>query len=128
MAKYEPPKQGKGGQLFDSLFILVLVYASLLAPLFIDFSGGDGGGGDAAATAHTWESLGQNATMQAQWEKLGFDAQSASEIILSRFDYTIDPLHLIITAVVLIGYFVLMLRLSDREYRDVINEKFGNGR
>ena len=28
-------------------------------------------------------------------------------------------------AVIIIGYFVMMLRLSGQEYRDVINEKFG---
>jgi hypothetical protein len=29
-------------------------------------------------------------------------------------------------AVLVIGYFVLVVRLSDREYRDVIEERFGN--
>jgi hypothetical protein len=27
--------------------------------------------------------------------------------------------------VVVVGYFVMMLRLSEKEYRDVIAEKFG---
>jgi hypothetical protein len=27
--------------------------------------------------------------------------------------------------VVVVGYFVLMMRLSEKEYRDVIAEKFG---
>lgn len=128
MARYNPPKQSGGGQLFDSLFILALVYASLLLPLLgvFDF----GGSGDEAAaveTVHTWESLGQNAAMQGQWEKLGYSVDDAASIILDRFDYSIDPTALIITAVVLIGYFVMMFRLSDREYREVLNEKF-NGK
>ncbi len=30
---YDPPVQSGAGQMFDSLVVLVLVYASLLAPL-----------------------------------------------------------------------------------------------
>ena len=124
MARYEPPVQSGGGQFFDSLFILVLVYASLMLPLFLDFSGEDAAAESAVAVTHTWESLGQNPTMQAQWEKLGMSVDEAAAIITDRFDYTIDPLWLIITAGVLIGYFIMMFRLSDKEYKDVIDERF----
>ena len=31
---------------------------------------------------------------------------------------------LIVMAVVVIGYFVLVVRLSDKEYREVISERF----
>lgn len=126
MARYEPPKQSGGGQLFDSLFILVLVYASLMLPLIVDIGGEDTAAEAAAAAPQTWEELGQNEVMAGQWEKLGYTPESAAEIITSRFDYTIDPLWLAITAAVIIGYFVMMLRLSDKEYREVLNEKFNS--
>lgn len=124
--RYIPPKQGWFGQAFDSLFILILVYASLMIPLFID--------SDDAATAEstvievvepTWQSLGVNDVAQAQWEKLGYDASSAAEIINDRFDYSIKPMALIITAAFIIGYFFFMLKVSEKEYREVIYEKFG---
>ena len=35
---------------------------------------------------------------------------------------------LIIMVILVIGYFVLVVRLSDKEYRDVIAERFGEGR
>ena len=128
MARYEPPKQSGIGQLFDSLFILALVYLSLLLPLFVDLNGEESAGdASTAAVQHTWESLGQNAAMQGQWEKLGYSAEDAAAIITDRFDYTIDPLWLAITVVVLVGYFLFMLKFSDREYRDVLKEKFGRG-
>lgn len=126
MAIYEPPKQSTAGQIVDSIFLLALVYVALLIPLFIDF-GGEGGAEEAAVenVALTWESLGQNETMQAQWEGLGVGIEDAAAIINDKFDYTIDPVSLILTALVIIGYFFLLFRYSDKEYKEVLKEKFG---
>ena len=122
---YSPPKQGFFGQIFDTVLILVLVYASLMMPLFMK----EAPVPEAAKTAEvtpavTWESLGQNKVMQAQWVKLGHNPETAAVIINNRFDYTIDPLMLIITIIVVVGYFVLVLKVSDKQYREVIAEKF----
>ena len=125
---YTPPNQGMFGQIFDSILILVLVYASLMLPLLMKQS--DKPTEAPAATAEaakvTWESLGQNEVMQAQWVKLGFDPDKAAVIINNRFDYNIDPMMLIITIFVVVGYFVIILKVSDRQYREVIAEKFDN--
>lgn len=125
MAKriYEPPRQGGTGMIVDSIFLLMLVYAALLVPLVVDF-GGEQVVEIEETEVPTWESLGQNATMAAQWEKLGMGPEEAAEIINTRFDYTIDPWALIGTALVIIVYFVFLLRVSDRQYREVIAEKF----
>jgi uncharacterized membrane protein YjgN (DUF898 family) len=64
--------------------------------------------------------------MQAQWVKLGHTPDTAAVIINNRFDYTIDPMMLIITILVVVGYFVVVLKISDKEYREVIAEKFDN--
>jgi cbb3-type cytochrome oxidase subunit 3 len=37
-------------------------------------------------------------------------------------------MELSVMALVLIGYFVFLFRASKREYRDVIDEKFGDGK
>ncbi len=123
--RYAPPKQSGRGQLFDCIFLLALVYCSLMIPLLVDF----GGGAEATDTATaggavTWESLGQNETMAGQWEKLGFEPSSAAEMINSRFDYTVEPISLIVTALIILGYFIFILRVSDKEYREVIAERF----
>lgn len=120
--RYEPPKQSGVGQIFDSIFLLALVYIALFIPLILGLTG-------AGVTTNvpevvTWETLEQNAVMQAQWEKLGYTPETAAELITTRFDYSIDPLMLIVTAAVIIGYFVFMVKMSDKEYRDVIREKF----
>ena len=122
---YTPPNQGMFGQIFDSILILVLVYASLMLPLLMKESAKIEAPAQSAEVAKvTWESLNQNAIQQAQWVKLGYDPDKAATLINNRFDYTIDPMMLIITIIVVVGYFVIMLKVSDKQYREVIAEKF----
>jgi hypothetical protein len=124
---YTPPKQGLLGQMFDTILVLVLVYASLMMPLLMkEEAKAEEPAVAAEVVVNTWESLGQNEVMQAQWVKLGFDPDKAAVIINNRFDYTIDPMMLIITILVVVGYFVVVLKISDKEYREVIAEKFDN--
>jgi hypothetical protein len=125
---YTPPNQGMLGQVFDSLLILVLVYASLMLPLLMkqDAKPAEAPAATSEVAKVTWESLGQNAVEQAQWVKLGYDPDKAAVLINNRFDYTIDPMMLIITIIVVVGYYALMLKVSDKQYREVIREKFDN--
>lgn len=126
--RYKPPVQAGFGQFFDSIFILVLVYLALMAPLILDFGSDEevSPGLVAEVAAPTWESLGQNEVMQAQWEKLDVSVEEAAVIINDKFDYSISPIALLFTLLVLVGYWVFMLKVSDKEYREVINEKFGS--
>jgi hypothetical protein len=124
MAKYTPPEQDKTLQFVDVIFLLIAIFAALWLPLQLGLAG--------AAKAidkienPTWELLGQNATMVSIWEKLGYTPETAHDIIQNRFHYNIDWLSLILMAAVLIGYFVFLFRASDKEYREVIAEKFGD--
>lgn len=122
--KYIPKKQSGLGQFIDSMFILVLVYVSLYIPLLLKPEAAEEAAGEAAKP--TWELLNLPPVVQEQWVKLGYDAEKAAGLIGNKFDYTIDPLMLLITAAVIIGYFVFMLKASDKEYREVIAEKFGD--
>ena len=121
---YQPPKQSLAGQVVDVVVLLVLTVGALYLPLYMGLAG-------AAKTPNpienpTWEALGQNEVEQAQWAVLGFpDAASANEIITARFDYTFSWTALIVMVVAVVGYFILVVRLSDREYREVIDERFG---
>ena len=124
MAKYSPPEQSRIGQLID---VIVLMGLSIGA-LFVSLRLGMSGAAKVVATPvenPTWETLGQTAAQAAQYEALGYTPASAHDIILARFDYSFSWGSLILMAVVIIGYFALMLRLSGQEYKDVINEKFG---
>jgi hypothetical protein len=121
---YEPPKQSAFGQFFDSLFLLVLVLAALFAPLYLKLAGG-GKIDLPVADKTTWAGLGQSAVQQAQWEKLGLTPDTAASMITSRFDYSFNAFELAITAIVVVGYFVLLFVFSRSEYREVIEERFG---
>ena len=124
---YQPPKQSLAGQVVDVVVLLVLTVGALYLPLYMGLAG-------AAKTPApienpTWEALGQNEAEQAQWAVLGFpDAASANEIITARFDYTFSWAALVVMVVAVLGYFILVVRLSDREYREVIDERFGKQR
>jgi len=69
-APYQPPVQSKFGQVFDSLFLLALVMAALFVPLYLGLAGG--GKTTLEMADKSWAGMQQNATMQAQWEKLGY--------------------------------------------------------
>lgn len=123
-ARYEPPRQSVIGQLFDSFFLLLLVMGALFAPLLLGLAGG-GKTELPIADKTTWAGLGQTALQQAQWEKLGMTPETAAPIISSRFDYSFSSIELVITAIVVAAYFFILFYLSEIEYRDVIDERFG---
>lgn len=124
MVRYTPPEQGKLGQLIDVIVLMGLSLGALFVPLKMGLSGA----AKVVATPvenPTWETLGQNAAQATQYEALGYTPESAHDIILARFDYSFEWTSLILMAVLIIGYFVVMLRLSEQEYKEVISEKFG---
>ena len=125
MAKYIPPEQSKARQFLDILFLLVAIFVALWLPLEMGLAG-------AAKEIDkienpTWESLQQTPAQVAQWEKLGYDVAKAHDVIQNRFHYEIDWRALAIMTLVLLGYFIFLFRASDKEYRQVIAEKFGDG-
>ena len=122
--------------IIDSLLMLVLVFCALKAPAWIAewraakaeeataTEEATPASESAEAPAVTWEELGQNAAMQAAWEKLGKDPAAAKVIIDNKFDYTVDVVKLLSVAALLVFYFWYMLSRSAKEYKDVISEKF----
>ena len=124
---YRPPEQSLLGQIIDVFVLLVLTVGSLFVPLYLGLAGATKTPNPIADP--TWEKLGQNAIEQQQWAALGItDPAAANDIITARFNYDFSWAALIIMAVLVIGFFVLVVRLSDREYREVIAERFDSGR
>lgn len=124
MAKYEPPRQSGIGQFFDSVFLMALVLAALFIPFWMKLAG-SGKTELPFEDKTSWKGLGQNETMAKAWEGLGQTPELAAGIIAARFDYTYDLIALAATAALIIGYFLVVLKFSKSEYRDVIDERFG---
>ena len=124
MAKYTPPVQPKIMQWFDIICLVGAIFLALWFPLYMGWAGVSKS--IDKIDNPTWETLHQTPAQVEQWVKLGYaDAAAAHDVIQNRFHYTIDWLQLLIMAVVVIGYFIFLFRASEREYRDVIDEKFG---
>ena len=135
---YDPPKQSVPGQLFDVGFLLALVFAALFLPIWLGIAVPSrveklppGVTYTMAADKTTkqwkgltWESLGQNPVMQQQWKKLGYTKETAADIITMPFDYSVDIAGVVTTGCVILGYFLFLLFMSSKEYKQVIAEKF----
>ena len=147
MAKsiYQPPQQSVPGQWIDVIVLLALIFLALFVPVwakiavparveklpagvtYVMNTTTDADGNETQTkqwTGLTWEALGQNPVMQQQREKLGYTVESAADIITQPFDYTLDWLGVIGMIVLIGGYYVFMLWHSEKEYRQVIAEKF----
>ena len=125
MARYTPPEQSKFMQWVDIIFVVLAIFLALWLPLQAGWAGVSRA--IVPIENPTWEALGQTPGQVEQWVKLGFaDAAAAHDIIQNKFDYTIDWLQLVIMTVVIAGYFVFLFRASDKEYREVIDEKFNS--
>jgi len=153
---YRPPEQSSAGQLFDSLFVVALVAATLLVCLYLTVlsavpapapepavqttavaeapaPAADASTNTAAATAVAAAPSADGLTADQQKLKterftaLGWDDAKVAErkAAIAAKSYEIDWLMLILTAIVVIGYFVFLVRASDKELREVINERFG---
>ncbi|HVV28439.1 MAG TPA: hypothetical protein VHC40_10800 [Rhizomicrobium sp.] len=137
MTPYVPPRQSVPGQLFDVAFLLALVFAALFLPIWLGIAVPSRVEKLPAGVSYTlkadktkewkglsWEKLGQNPTMIQQWKKLGYTKESAADIITQPFDYTIDVEGVLLTAGAIVGYYLFLLFMSGREYKQVIAEKF----
>ena len=122
MPRYVPPEQSKAGQILDIVFVVVAIFVALWLPLQLGLAGAEKAIDPIASP--TWELLGQNATMVSIWETLGYTPETAHDIIQNRFHYVIHWPSLLIMGAALLGYFVFLFRASDKEYREVISEKF----
>ena len=168
---YQPPEQSAAGQLFDSLFVIVLVAATLLGCLYLTvLSAGPppeaapaaaeataapaapadpaapatpadpaapaaATSAEAPAAAVAAEALAAKAAEPSAQDKikserfaaLGWDAAKVAEreAAIAAKSYEIDWSMLLLTALVVIGYFSFLVRASDKELREVIDERFG---
>lgn len=133
MAPYEPPQQSMRGQLIDALFILVLLFLTLFASTYVlSLQGGAAGG--AAAEPRPVSELPISSAEKQQFQKMidagMVDQQAVNDSVQanrpSADKYAFSVLSLVVTAAIIIAYMAFVYRTSFKEYREVIEEKFGS--
>lgn len=171
---YQPPEQSAAGQLFDSLFVILLVAATLLACLYLTVlsagpppdaatasaeavpaqatpadpaaatavapaapadpattavksSAADPAPATDTPAAETAKPGAPDQVRSDRFSALGWDAAKVAEreAAIAAKSYELDWPMLLLTALVVIGYFSFLVRASDKELREVINERFG---
>jgi hypothetical protein len=130
-SNYVPPKQSRGGQLFDSLFILALLFIILFGVTY--YSNTTAGAG--ADKVRPLSQLPITQVEREQYQKVideglsdlkGVNDQVAASTPKSGSEqYPIGAMALLLTIVVIGGYLAFVYVMSFREYREVIRERFG---
>lgn len=125
---YQPPVQSKRGQLIDAVTVLVLIFATLFGTTYLvqEAAAPD-------APARPLAELPINDTERAQYQKMidsgTTDLAAINASVESHQNnadkYAIDVWALLGTAALLAAYLGFVYRASFREYREVIEERFG---
>ena len=133
MAPYEPPRQSLRGQLVDAVFILVLLFATLFVSTYVLSLQADGTVGGDGAQPRPVSELPISSAEKQQFQKMidagMVDLQAVNDSVAankaSTDKYAFSVLSLVVTAAIIIAYMAFVYRLSFKEYREVIEEKFG---
>ena len=130
-AIYQPPKQSVRGQLLDSIFILALLFAVLFGVTYYVQSSASSAEEKTTPIAQ----LPITATEKAQFQRMidedivdlpTVNAQvAASRERPGSEKYPISLWKLLLTVGVIGGYLIFVYKVSFKEYREVIRERFG---
>ncbi len=132
MPAYEPPEQSRRGQLVDAATILVLIFATLFVTTYFA-QGTTTAAADAPSAERPVAELPVNPAEREQYQRL-IDSgttdlaavNAAVEATRNQSDkYAINPWALLGTAALLAAYLGYVYRTSFREYREVVEERFG---
>jgi hypothetical protein len=128
---YVPPQQSKRGQVFDSLFILLLLFAVLFGVTYYSNA-------DTAPTAKAAKPLSElpiTGTERQQYQtaldqglvdlRTVNDQVAASTSKPGSEQYPISLVALLLTFGVIGAYLLFVYLMSFREYKEVIRERFG---
>jgi heme/copper-type cytochrome/quinol oxidase subunit 3 len=128
MADYQPPTQSKRGQLIDAATVLVLIFATLFGTTYLVQEAETSN-----APTRPLAELPINNTERAQYQKVidsgTADLASVNASVAAHQDnadkYDVNVWALLGTTALLAAYLGFVYRTSFREYREVINERFG---
>ncbi len=116
----------------DAVFILVLLFATLFVSTYV-LSLQAGGAAGGTAEPQPVSELPISSAEKQQFQKMidagMVDLQGVNDSVAanraSTDKYAFSVISLVVTAAIIIAYMAFVYRLSFREYREVIEEKFG---
>ena len=125
---YQPPKQGTAGQIRDSVIILGLVFVVLFGVTFVVQPVGAGSEEEPTPLSQ----LPINDAERQQYERMieqdVTDLAAVNAAVAANAatidKYSINWLLLGVTVVSIGGYLIVVVRMSLKEYREVVRERF----
>jgi hypothetical protein len=134
MPGYQPPEQSRRGQLVDAATILVLIFATLFVTTYFAQSTTTAPA-DAPSADRPIAELPVNPTERAQYQRLVDSGTTDLAAVNSAVEatrnqsgkYDINLWALLGTTALLAAYLGFVYRTSFREYREVVEERFGPG-
>jgi hypothetical protein len=132
MPGYQPPEQSRRGQLVDAATILVLLFATLFATTYLAQSTTTAPA-DAPTAERPVAELPVNPTERAQYQRLIDSGTTDLAAVNAAVEatrnqsgkYDVNPWALLGTTALLAAYLGFVYRTSFREYREVVEERFG---
>lgn len=125
---YRPPQQSVRGQLLDAAVVLALIFVTLFATTYLT-EAAETPSGDPRPLAELPLTPGERVQYQKMIDSGTADLATITAGVEanqpSADKYDIDVLALLGTALLLAVYLGFVYRVSFREYREVIDEKFG---
>jgi hypothetical protein len=132
VAPYEPPVQSKRGQLLDAVTVLALIFTTLFATTFLVQEAG-AKTATAGSETRSLSDLPISDAERTQFQKVIDSGTADLPTVAAAVDanqpgadkYDFSVAALLGTAALLAVYLAFVYRTSFREYREVIEEKFG---
>src|SRR5690606_9461162 len=132
----ERVRQSGRSQFVDAAVLLVLLFVTLFATTWIVERTAAADAGASAYSSKKVDELPLTADEKKQYQTMVDEGmvdeatvnQQVADNAPSKDKYPINPLVLLATAVLLFGYLAFVYRMSFKEYREVIEHKFGAGR
>lgn len=126
---YEPPNQSRGGQILDSVIILVLLFGVLFGVTYITESGADEAPPPTKSLSQLPLTDGERTAYQRVIDQGLADQQAVSTMVQTQQPtdnkYPINLLKALLTFGVIGLYLWFVFAISSKQYREVIAERFG---
>src|SRR3954447_9518511 len=128
---YQPPKQSVRGQILDSVFILALLFAVLFGVTYYVQSSASSAEEKTTPLAQLPITDTERAQFQTMIDRNIVDLPTVNAQVAASRErpgsdkYPISLWKLLLTVAVIGGYLIFVYKVSFKEYREVIRERFG---